>query len=88
MESNVLSHEPSMALFVPDEDPLLFYRQILSLARSSLVPDGDVWFEINEAMGEELLQRCRESGFQATLFEDFASKPRFLHAKKLLPSDF
>lgn len=80
MESNVLDYEPGKALFVPDEDPLLFYRQILSLAKPQLNPGGIVWFEINEALGEELLHLCKEQGFQADLWKDFAGKPRFVCA--------
>ena len=78
MESNVVDHEPSQALFVPDDDPLLFYRQILTLAKPELNPDGSIWFEINEAMGEKMIQLCEQMGFEAELFEDFAGKPRFL----------
>ena len=80
MECNVLDFEPDTALFVPDEDPLRFYRQILSLATPQLTPQGTVWFEINEAMGEEMLALAQEKGFQADLMEDFAGKPRFLKA--------
>lgn len=80
MEANVLDYEPPIALFVPDDDPLLFYRQILTLAKPQLKPGGSVWFEINEALGEEMLRLCREFGFQSTLLYDFASKPRFIHA--------
>lgn len=78
MERNVIDHEPQQALFVPDDDPLLFYRQILLLARPQLSPDGVVWFEINEAMGDEMLLLGEEMGFQTTLHEDFAGKPRFV----------
>ncbi|MCR5014911.1 MAG: peptide chain release factor N(5)-glutamine methyltransferase [Bacteroidales bacterium] len=77
MEHNVLDYEPDIALFVPDDDPLLFYRQILDLAYSALSPGGCVWFEINEAMGEEMLRLCRDMGYEGTLFEDFAGKTRF-----------
>ena len=80
MEQNVLDHEPATALFVSDEDPLLFYRQILSLAKPQLSPGGAVWFEINEALGMEMRQHCNEQGFQANLQEDYAGKPRFVKA--------
>lgn len=82
MEPNVLDHEPSQALFVPDDDPLLYYRQILLLAQPQLKPGGVVWFEINEALGEEMLRLCEEYGFHPILLEDYASKPRFIFAKK------
>jgi len=77
MERNVLDHEPSLALFVPDDDPLLFYRQILSLAKPQLAPGGSVWFEINEAMGEEMVKLGREMGFETEVQNDYCGKPRF-----------
>ena len=79
IEANVLDWEPEKALFVPDDDPLRFYRQILALAKKQLTPDGQVWFEINERMGEEMLLLCREMGYsEAEILEDFAGKPRFI----------
>ncbi len=83
MEANVLDWEPENALFVPDDDPLRFYRQILKLAKNQLTTDGQVWFEINERMGEEMLLLCREMGFdEEEIVLDFAEKPRFCHACK------
>ena len=82
MESNVLDWEPEKALFVPDDDPLRFYRQILKLAKNRLIPDGQVWFEINERMGEEMLRLCHEIGFaKAEIMLDFAGKARFCCAR-------
>ncbi len=79
MEKNVLDWEPENALFVPDNDPLLFYRQILRLAKNQLNPDGQVWFEINEAKGVEMLHLCHGMGFaEAEILTDFADNPRFL----------
>ena len=79
MERNVLDWEPENALFVPDDDPLLFYRKILSLAKVQMNPEGQIWFEINEAKGEEMLQLCREMGFaKAEILTDFEDKPRFV----------
>ena len=83
MERNVLNHEPHSALFVPDDDPLLFYRQILTLAKPQLNPQGSLWFEINEALGEEMLQLAHEMGFKAELHKDFAEKPRFAKMVKM-----
>ena len=78
MESNVLDWEPENALFVPDDDPLRYYRKILELAKTQLDPAGQVWFEINERMGEKMLHLCREIGFEkAEIMLDFAEKPRF-----------
>ena len=78
MEHNVLDHEPLQALFVPNDDPLLFYRQILSLAKPQLTAQGSIWFEINEALGEEMVQLCREMDFEGEILLDFFEKPRFL----------
>jgi release factor glutamine methyltransferase len=78
MERNVLDWEPEKALFVPDDDPLRFYRQILRLAKNQLNPGGHVWFEINERMGEDMVRACQELGFaEAEIMLDFAGKPRF-----------
>lgn len=77
MEPTVLDFEPHIALFVPDDDPLRFYRQILHLSMPQLTHDGAVWFEINEAMGEEMLQLCQSMNLKGTLYVDFAGKTRF-----------
>ena len=78
MESNVLDWEPENALFVPDDDPLRFYRPILQIAKNQLSSDGQIWFEINERMGENMLLLCREIGFvEAKILVDYAGKPRF-----------
>ena len=82
MEANVLDWEPDTALFVPDDNPLRFYRQILTLAKKQLNPAGQVWFEINERMGEEMLSLCREMGFSdSEIMLDYAEKPRFIRIK-------
>ena len=81
MERNVLDWEPENALFVPDSNPLLFYRQILRLSKKQLSPNGAVWFEINEAMGKEMLDLCHAEGFaEAEIFNDFAGKTRVCKA--------
>ena len=81
MEANVLDWEPETALFVPDDDPLRFYRKILELAKKQLNPDGQVWFEINDRMWEEMLLLCREMGFAETeILEDYVGKQRFCRA--------
>ena len=58
-----------------------FSMLLLALAKKQLNPDGQVWFEINERMGEEMLSLCHEMGFSnVEVLEDFAEKPRFCHA--------
>lgn len=63
MERNVLDHEPHQALFVPDDDPLLFYRAIARYAREALFPGGRLYFEINRAYVVETVRLLEGSGF-------------------------
>jgi release factor glutamine methyltransferase len=79
MKPHVIEHEPHDALFVPDSDPLLFYRGILDFARSHLNPSGLVYFEINERMAlplRQLLDGYAIGGF--ALRKDIHQKNRFL----------
>ena len=82
MEKNVLLHEPETALFVKDEDPLVFYRKITSLAKLYLLPHGKLFFEINEYLGEELVEMIEGFGFpKVKLIEDLYGKNRFIEAE-------
>ena len=63
MEQNVLHYEPHTALFVPDDNPLLYYRAILQYALSHLKPNGHIFFEINQALGEETHHLIEYFGF-------------------------
>jgi|APHig6443717497_1056834.scaffolds.fasta_scaffold39832_3 release factor glutamine methyltransferase len=83
MHRNVLDFEPHRALFVPDDDPLKFYKAILDLAGKILNPGGSVWFEINEAMGEpvqELLNSYKFNGIM--IIKDINGKDRIAKGKK------
>ena len=82
MERNVLDHEPHAALFVPDDDPLLFYRQILTLAKPQLTALGSIWFEINETLGEEMVRLGQNMGFNGVVLEDYHGKQRFVSLRK------
>ncbi len=83
MRANVLDHEPSSALFVPDSDPLVFYRKILEFAQKTLKPDGQIWFEINEKFGKETAELCREKGFKnVEIIKDFREKERIVRAQR------
>lgn len=82
MRANVLEHEPSSALFVPDSDPLVFYRKILEYAQKTLKPNGAVWFEINEKFGKEIKNLCLEKGFKnVEIIKDFRGKERIVRAQ-------
>lgn len=63
MECNVLDYEPHQALFVPDDDPLLFYRAIVRFARRTLTEGGALYFEINRAYVSEMLEMLAFEGF-------------------------
>ena len=83
MRANVLDHEPSSALFVPDNDPLIFYRKILEFAQKVLKPNGQIWFEINEKFGKETAELCREKGFKnVEIIKDFRGKERVVRAQR------
>lgn len=79
MASHVLDHEPHMALFVPDEDPLLFYRAIAKFALRHLKSGGKLYFEINAAYGPETCQLLCDLGYQnVELRQDFTGRNRFV----------
>ncbi|MGD9978047.1 MAG: peptide chain release factor N(5)-glutamine methyltransferase [Bacteroidales bacterium] len=63
MENNVLNYEPHLALFVPDDDPLVFYRTIIENAIKWLSPQGQVYFEINEALGAQIVSLLQQNSF-------------------------
>ncbi len=81
MRRNVLEHEPSLALFVPDENPLKFYRAIRDWARRLLAPGGLLFLEINEELSEETEALFSDFSRHA-IFSDCFGKPRFVVAEK------
>lgn len=82
MEKNVLEHEPSIALFVPDENPLKFYRAIAEYASSALKPGGALYFEINPIYEKETRKMLEELGFKdIETKEDAFGKKRMMRAK-------
>ena len=81
MERNVLDYEPHQALFVPDTDPLIFYRAIASYALSHLVPGGWLCLEINQAYPEEMSRLLSSFGFRdVTIMKDQYGKDRIAYA--------
>ncbi|UKK50548.1 peptide chain release factor N(5)-glutamine methyltransferase [Prevotella sp. E13-17] len=78
MERNVLEHEPELALFVPDDNPLLFYRAIARFAQQALLPDGCLYFEINPIYVNDMKQMLCDEGFKHTeVRNDQYNKQRF-----------
>ncbi|MBW6502559.1 MAG: peptide chain release factor N(5)-glutamine methyltransferase [Bacteroidales bacterium] len=83
MSVNVLRHEPHIALFVPDEDPLVFYRAVLDLAGVLLETNGRIYFEMNEAMGTQLSELLDTSGYSGiSIINDINGKQRIIKAVK------
>lgn len=82
MKANVLDYEPHTALFVPNENPLIFYRNIASIAQSSLKTGGKLYLEINEALGEETEVIFKNLGYKTEIRKDFRDKCRMLFATK------
>ena len=84
MNANVLDYEPGVALFVPNEDPLLFYRKIAQLAIVSLQTKGWLYFEINEYLSKEMDVLLKEIGFaNIEIKKDFREVPRMIKCQKL-----
>lgn len=83
MHANVLRHEPHLALFVPDTDPLLFYRAIARYAMRSLRKGGWLLFECNMLYAHDTAQMASDMGFATSVVEDDCfGKPRFVKAQK------
>jgi release factor glutamine methyltransferase len=84
MLPNVLNHEPHLALFVPDSDPLLFYRRIVAFSEQYLEKEGYVFVEIHEDLSEETIQLFHQAGFaNIELRKDLQGKPRMIKAQRV-----
>lgn len=83
MERNVLDYEPGSALFVPDDNPMLYYRPIAAYASLALASAGRLYLEINRAMGSQVVQILQQAGLKnIQLHNDFNGNPRFATATK------
>ena len=83
MRENVLAWEPATALFVPDEDPLLFYRRLAEIGGELLRPGGCLYLEINEALGPETAALLEQHGFaDVRVLPDMFGKPRVVRGTK------
>lgn len=81
MHPNVLNHEPHVALFVPDDDPLLFYREIAAFAKNHLQPEGKLFFEINYNAGSPVTSLLVEMGYKnVELKKDLSGNNRMVKA--------
>lgn len=83
METNVLDYEPASALFVPDSDPLLYYRRIAEVASVGLRVDGRIYFEINPRFAEQIKKMLEERGYlDVEVTQDISRRDRFVSARK------
>ena len=83
MWRNVVDYEPSMALFVPDESPIIFYERIAEVAWKALVSGGKLYFELHETTAFEVAEMARRRGFcDVEVVADMNSKPRMLRCRK------
>ncbi len=83
MLSNVLDNEPDLALFVPEEDPLLFYKRIIDFAAQNLKPSGALYFEINPIFVDELVPFFKKFTFESVeVRNDYLNRPRMIKAIK------
>lgn len=79
MDKNVLNHEPHPAIFVDEEEPLIFYRKIVDLAEGHLNKSGKLYFEINEAYGSEVVQLLKDRGYEDVILKkDYNGKDRMV----------
>lgn len=83
MGKNVTDYEPGLALFVPDNDPMLFYKKIASFGLSHLAADGHIYVEINEALGKETGDVFKTAGYRIEIKKDIQGKDRMIKAKKI-----
>jgi len=80
MEIEVTDYEPNIALFVPNEDPLVFYKAITRLAKLHLSPNGQLFFEIHYDQGEAMIKLLEDMHFHAELRTDLFGKDRMIRA--------
>ena len=83
MEKNVLNYEPALALFVSDNDPLIFYKRLISISDFLLKPGGKCYFEINEQKGEEVKNLMTHFNFcEVKIHQDINGKDRIVSGVK------
>lgn len=80
MQANVLHYEPHTALFVPDNDSLIFYRAVAGFGKNHLNPGGIIYTEIHEALGAAVTALFHEKGYQTELKKDMQGKDRMIKA--------
>jgi release factor glutamine methyltransferase len=83
MHANVTDFEPHTALFVPHDDPLIFYKAIADFALKNIVPGGLLFFEINEKYGEQIVEMLADKSFKnIELRQDMSGRDRMMKADR------
>src|SRR5699024_8866528 len=83
MRANVLDYEPSLALFVADSNPLIFYDRILDVAKDSVKEEGSVYFEINERFAEDIIKLAKEKGWKNNqVKKDIFGRDRMMRCRR------
>lgn len=81
MKKNVLDYEPTIALYVPNDDPLLYYKCILDWGKNVLKNEGSIYFEINEYLGDDVVKLMKEEGYDSVVLKkDFTGRDRMIRA--------
>lgn len=78
MAKHVVNHEPHLALFVPDDDALIFYKKIAAFGKQHLSKKGKIFLEINQVLGKEVCQLFESSGYQTRLRKDLHENDRMV----------
>ena len=83
MNANVVDHEPHTALFVPDNDPLVFYRALAAFGKKRMYENGAIYMEIHEEIGNDVVKLFEENGYiNVQLKKDMQGKNRMIRARK------
>ena len=80
MQPNVLKYEPANALFVPDNDALLFYKAIAEFGKTHLNKSGSIYTEIHEDLGEATMNVFRHAGYESEIKKDIQQKDRMVRS--------
>jgi release factor glutamine methyltransferase len=78
MDKHVTEYEPHLALFIPDEDPLIFYKAILIFAKNHLNEKGNIFLETHENFADDVCSLFKDAGYEATVKNDLFEKPRMV----------
>ncbi len=84
LDKNVTAHEPHLALFVPDKQPLIFYEKIAAFGKDHLTKDGSIFMETHESYANEVAAHFNVNGYEAIVQKDFYEKERIVTATRFL----